>query len=423
MLRLCVHAGLRESSHPLAYYMLTVSTSVTLLVTEGNASIKLTKSKIDRFEVKPKDYFVWDTELPGFGIRVFPSGRKKYVLQYRHGRTSRRMSIGRHGAITLDQAKKLAIQALAKIGQDIDPLQERKDSREALTVKELADRFDAEHIAVHLKVSTAKEYRRNLKLFILPAIGIMRINDVTRADVAKFHHDYRHKPYQANRNIEIISKMFNLAELWGLRPDGTNPRRHIKKYPEKKRERYYSQAELQAMGRVLREMEEEGLELQSAINAVRLLLFTGCRLNEIMKLKWEYVDLDNAALHLPDSKTGAKTVHLGQVAVNLLRNVERLLGNAYVITGKVPGQCLTDLQPFWQRVRGRAGLKDARIHDLRHTFASIAVSNGKSLPMIGKLLGHTQVQTTARYAHLAVSPIVDAANDVTALIEKELSAQ
>ncbi|WP_422344907.1 integrase arm-type DNA-binding domain-containing protein [Parasphingorhabdus sp.] len=141
---------------------------------------KLTKSKIDALEIKSKDYFIWDSELPGFGIRVFPSGRKKFVLQYRHSRKSRRMMIGRHGAITLDQARKLAIQALAKIGQDIDPLQERAERRDALTVKELADRFEAEHIAVHLKATTAKEYRRNLKLFILPAIGRMRITDVTR---------------------------------------------------------------------------------------------------------------------------------------------------------------------------------------------------------------------------------------------------
>lgn len=417
---LCAYAGFRKDPHPLAYYLLTVSTAMTLLVTEGIIMTKLSKSKIDALEIKSKDYFIWDRELPGFGIRVFPSGRKKFVLQYRIGRRSRRIMLGQHGAITLDQARKLAVQALAKIGQEIDPLEERIERKDALTVKELADRFEAEHIAVHLKETTAKEYRRNLKLFILPAIGRMRITDVTRADVAKFHHDYRHKPYQANRNIEIISKMFNLAELWGLRPDGTNPRRHIKKYPERKRERYYSPAELQSIGRVLREMEAEGLEMQSAINAIRLLLFTGCRLNEIVKLKWEWVDLDNAALHLPDSKTGAKTVHLGQAAVNVLRNVEKLLGNPFVITGRKPGQCLTDLQPFWQRVRARAGLKDARIHDLRHTFASIAVSNGKSLPMIGKLLGHSQVQTTARYAHLAVSPVVDAANDVTALIEDQL---
>lgn len=381
---------------------------------------KLTKSKIEALAIKDRDYFVWDDGLPGFGVRVFPSGRKKFVLQYRSERTSRRMTLGQFGAISVDQARKLALNALTKISDGGDPLAERTERRDALIVKELAARFEEEHIAVHLKATTAKEYRRNLKLFILPAIGNMRITDVTRADVAKFHHDYRHKPYQANRNIEIISKMFNLAELWGLRPDGTNPRRHIKKYPEKKRERYYSPAELQSVGRVLREMEEEGLELQSAINAARLLLYTGYRLNEILKLKWEYVDLDNAALKLPDSKTGAKTVHLGQAAINILRHVERLLGNPYVITGRKPGQHLTDLQPFWRRVRARAGLKDARIHDLRHTFASIAVSNGQSLPMIGKLLGHTQVQTTARYAHLATNPVIDAANDVTALIKDQL---
>lgn len=381
---------------------------------------KLTKSKIEALAIKDRDYFVWDDGLPGFGVRVFPSGRKKFVLQYRSERTSRRMTLGQFGAISVDQARKLALNALTKISDGGDPLAERTERRDALIVKELAARFEEEHIAVHLKATTAKEYRRNLKLFILPAIGNMRITDVTRADVAKFHHDYRHKPYQANRNIEIISKMFNLAELWGLRPDGTNPRRHIKKYPEKKRERYYSPAELHSIGRVLREMEEEGLELQSAINAARLLLYTGYRLNEILKLKWEYVDLDNAALKLPDSKTGAKTVHLGQAAINILRHVERLLGNPYVTTGRKPSQHLTDLQPFWRRVRARAGLKDARIHDLRHTFASIAVSNGQSLPMIGKLLGHTQVQTTARYAHLATNPVIDAANDVTALIKDQL---
>jgi integrase len=314
----------------------------------------------------------------------------------------------------------MGLRALVKLRNDIDPQLERRERRTALTVRELADRFDHEHIAVHLKESTAKEYRRNLKLFILPAIGHLRITDVTRADIAKYHHDWRHRPYQANRNLEIISKMFNLAELWGLRPDGTNPRRHIKKYPEKKRERFFSASELQAPGRALRDMENERIELSSAIAAIRLLLFTGCRLSEIVRLRWEFVDLTARLLRLPNSKTGAKVVHLGQPAIELLKTVERLPKNPFVITGRNPGAHLTDLQPFWQRVRGRAGLKDARIHDLRHTFASIAVSNGQSLPMIGKLLGHTQVQTTARYAHLANDPVLPAANDISALIEDQL---
>jgi integrase len=331
------------------------------------------------------------------------------------------MTLGRFGAITPDQARGLALEALAKLRKDIDPQVEKREKRTALTVRELADRFDEEHITVHLKASTAKEYRRNLKLFILPAIGHLRIIDVTRADIAKYHHDWRHRPYQANRNLEIISKMFNLAELWGLRPDGTNPRRHLKKYPEKKRERYFSEGELQAIGRVLGEMEEERIELPSAIAAVRLLLFTGCRLSEIMTLRWEHVDLKAKVLRLPDSKTGAKEVHLGEAAVDVLAAIERLADNPFVIAGRNPGAHLTDLQPFWQRVRGRAGLKNARIHDLRHTFASVAVSHGQSLPMIGKLLGHTQVQTTARYAHLAKQPVLRAANDVSALIAERLA--
>ncbi|MFN3748304.1 MAG: tyrosine-type recombinase/integrase [Sphingorhabdus sp.] len=383
--------------------------------------MKLTKRYIDSLECKSKDYFVWDDDLSGFGVRVFPTGRKQFVVQYRHSKISRRMSLGRYGAIVPDQARKMAMEVLVKVNSGNDPLSERKELRSALTVRDLADRFDQEHIAVHLKLTTAKEYRRNLKLFILPALGSMRINDVTRADVARFHHDWRHKPYQANRNLEIVSKMFNLAELWGLRPDGTNPRRHIKKYAEKKRERYYSPAELGAIGRTLNEMEQERIELPSAIAAVRLLLFTGCRLNEILRLQWEYVDFENKMLRLPDSKTGAKTVLLGSSAIEVLSAIPRDANNRFVIAGRNPGAHLTDLQPFWQRVRARAGLKDARIHDLRHTFASVAVSNGQTLPMIGRLLGHTQVQTTARYAHLANDPVMQAANDITDIIARQMS--
>ena len=253
------------------------------------------------------------------------------------------------------------------------------------------------------------------------ALGNHRVTEVTRADVAKLHHDLRHIAYDANRCLEMISKMFNLAEMWGLRPDGSNPRKHIKKYPEEKRERFLSPAELKRVGEVLREMEQEGIELPSSIAAARLLILTGCRLGEIMTLKWEHVDIPGKALRLPDSKTGAKVVHLGQPAVEVLEKIERLRGNPWVIVGTKPGARLTDLQPFWQRVRARAGLKDVRIHDLRHTFASTAVASGQGLPMIGKLLGHTQVQTTARYAHLAADPVKSAADQVSASIAAALN--
>jgi integrase len=248
------------------------------------------------------------------------------------------------------------------------------------------------------------------------------VTEVTRADIAKIHHDLRHIPYDANRCLEIISKMFSLAEMWGLRPEGTNPRKHIKKYPEEKRERFLSAAELRRVGDVLREMEDEGIELSSAITAVRLLILTGCRLGEIMTLKWEYVDFAGKALRLPDSKTGAKVVHLGQPAIDVLKKIERVEKNPWVIVGTKSGARLSDLQPFWQRVRARAGLKDVRIHDLRHTFASTAVAAGQGLPMIGKLLGHTQVQTTARYAHLAVDPVKDAAERIASNLAQAIGS-
>jgi integrase len=384
---------------------------------------KLTKRNIEAAEVRPTDYFLWDDELPGFGLRVLPSGRKQYVVQYRAGRRPRRISLGPSTVLTCDQARNRAITIIAAVRNGEDPAGRRDAQREALTVSELADRFEDEHIALRLKESTAKGYRRSLERFVLPVLGRLRVTEVNRADIAKLHHDMRDIPYDANRCLEIVSKMFNLAEMWGLRPEGTNPRKHIKKYPEKKRERFLSTAELRCVGEVLREMEQEGIELPSGIAAVRLLMLTGCRLGEIMRLKWEYVDLDGRALCLPDSKTGAKTVHLGQPAVDVLKAIKRVKDNPWVIVGTLPGAPLYDLQPFWQRVRARAGLNDARIHDLRHTFASTAVAAGQSLPMIGKLLGHTQVQTTARYAHLAADPIRLAADDVAQQIANGLNGQ
>jgi integrase len=375
---------------------------------------------VEAAEIKLTEYMIWDGEIPGFGVRILPSGRRSYLVQYRVGTRTRRLSLGPHGLLTSEQARSLAQQALASVAGGGDPAEHRKARREAITVRELADRFDREHIALRVKESTAKEYRRNLRRFILPALGRLRVEEVTRADIARFHHSLRHIPYQANRNIEIVSKMFSLAELWGLRPDGSNPRRHLRKYPEAKRERFLRPTELRRLGEVLNEIAAERIESPSAIAAVRLLLLTGCRLNEVMKLRWEEVDFEASALRLPDSKTGAKAVHLGQAALQILASVQRQPFNPHVITGALPGKRLSDLQPFWRRVRARAGLKDVRIHDLRHTFASVAVAAGQGLPMIGKLLGHSQVQTTARYAHLAGDPVRAAANDIANSIAANL---
>lgn len=381
---------------------------------------KLTKRVVEAAIPKDKEFYVWDSDIPGLGLRVLPSGRRQYIVQYRAGRRSRRLSLGPSTILSAEQARSQAICILADVRSGNDPAEDRDENRKALLVRELAERFDEQHISVRLKAMTAQEYRRALKKIILPKLGQLAIKNVTRADIARLHHDLRSRPYQANRCLAIISKMFNVAELWGLRPDGTNPTRHIPKYPERPRARFLDIEEIKHLGNVLREMEAERLVMPSAALAVRLLLYTGCRLSEIMTLKWEYVDPEGAALHLPDSKTGAKTVHLGRAAVELLEKAPAIVGNPWVITGTLPSSRLNELQHSWRRIRARAGLHDVRIHDLRHTFASTAVAAGQSLPMIGKLLGHTQVQTTARYAHLASAPVKGAAEVVSNLLEHAL---
>ena len=391
-----------------------------------------------------------------------------FFVRYRLGGRRRRVSIGYCGVVTPEKARAQAMNILARVRNGEDPAADQQAARKALTVAAVAERFDAEHIAVRLKPSTAEEYRRNLRRFILPALGRLKVTDVTRADVARLHHEFRDTPYQSNRNLEIISKMFNLAEMWGLRPDGSNPRRHIKKYPEVKRERYLSPAELAALGEALTRAESEGLADEYTIAAIRLLIFTGCRLNEIMTLRWDDVDEAGHCLRLSDTKIGARVVHLGTPALDVLAGITRQLGNPWVICGRIPRSRRTDLQPPWQRMRKRAavrlwahavgseeaalverlerdlgreptydeclaearerhlelraGLVDVRIHDLRHSFASGAVALGESLPMIGKLLGHTQVQTTARYAHLAADPVKAAAERVTSNIASILGS-
>jgi integrase len=222
-----------------------------------------------------------------------------------------------------------------------------------------------------------------------------------------------HIPYQANRTLGVLSKMMSLAETWGLRDKHSNPCKDIERYPERKRERFLSPKELQRLGKALTTAEVSGTESKYAVAAFRILLLTGCRLSEIQTLEWRHVDLEQKELRLPDSKTGAKTIYLGEAAVTLLEALPRVTDNPYVIAGKKEETHLTDLQHPWRRIRKAAGLNDVRIHDLRHTFASGGLRVGEGLAMIGKLLGHSQVQTTARYAHLASDPVKRAATKIS----------
>jgi integrase len=374
---------------------------------------KLTKRVVDQIAPGDTESMHWDDELKGFGLRVWPSGRKVYMVMSRVKGRLRRITIGPHGAITPEQARIRAHEILAEAKAGRDPAQELDQARKAPTVKGLGERFLKEHVAVRCKPSTQAEYKRSVELFINPKIGTRKVTDIERRDIAELHQSLSYIPYQANRTLGVLSKMFNLAEVWGLRPDGSNPCLHVKKYIERKRERFLSPYEFAALGTALREAEADGSETRSAITAIRLLMLTGCRLSEIMTLKWEDVDTRARELRLPDSKTGAKVVHFGQTAATILDGIEKLDDNPFVITGKKPGSRLTDLQHPWRRIRDKAGLSDVRIHDLRHSYASGALALGEGLPMIGKLLGHSQVQTTARYAHLANDPVKRAAGRVS----------
>ncbi len=374
---------------------------------------KITKRTVDALKPHERERVVWDDDLKGFGVRVHPSGRKVFIVKTRYRGRIIKMTIGPHGAVSPTYARVRAAEIITDARAGKNPAGRKSG---APTMHALGGRFLEDYVPVHCKPSTAEEYRRSIKLFIDPKIGKLRVPDVQRSDIAALHHEMRETPYQANRTLGVLSKIFNLAELWELRPDGSNPCRHVKRFKEKKRERFLSDEEYRRLGATLREIEADSSETAAAIAAIRLLMLTGCRLSEIQKLRWEHVDLNAGELRLPDTKTGAKVVHLGDPAIAVLRGIQRQDDNPWVIAGRKPGSHLTDLQHPWRRIRARAGLDDVRIHDLRHSFASGGLLVGEGLPMIGKLLGHTQVQTTARYAHLANDPVKSAANRIASRI-------
>ena len=281
---------------------------------------------------------------------------------------------------------------------------------------DLARRFMDEYAPAYLKPSTASLYRRIVDGRILPRLGKRRVSDIGKSDVVALHHDMRDVPGHANRTLGVLSRMLTLAEVWEMRPEGVNPCRHVKKYPEHKRERFLSDDEYRRLGAVLRDAEREGFASPAAIAAIRLLMLTGCRSGEILSLRWDYVDLDMGELRLPDSKTGAKVVHLGDPAIAVLRGIPSTEDNPWVLPGVKRGKHIAYLHDSWRRILDRAGIENLRIHDLRHSFASGGLLVGEGLPMIGKLLGHNKVQTTARYAHLANDPLKAAANRIASRI-------
>lgn len=376
--------------------------------------VKLTVRVVEAIKPGLVDVIVWDSEITGFGCKVTPNGKRSYFLYYRtKDGQQRRPAIGVHGPMRPEAARDIARRWLADVSQGKDPSRSRTEGRAAPTVRELCSRYMSEHAETRKKQSSIRNDRRLIDAHILPALATKKVASITRADIAQLHHALRATPYEANRMLAMASKMFGLAERWGFRPDHTNPAKNIDRYREEKRERYLTSAEVARLWQVLNSDIAAGKVSGSAIAAIKLLMLTGRRLNEVLGLKWVWVDLEAKVLRLPDTKNGALLVSLGDAAVSVLAELkEKGSDETYVIAGRRHGSPLVNLQKPWRCLRAMADLNDVRIHDLRHTFASIGAGMGMSLHMIGRLLGHTQAATTSRYAHLAQDPVRTAADAI-----------
>ncbi len=345
-----------------------------------------------------------DTEVRGFGVRR-RNGRPSYFLQTRINGRLRWITIGIHGSPwTPVTARKEAIRLLNDISLGEDPNLQRQRKRATPTIKEAAADFLEEH-QVKIAPRTYEEYRRLMRDYVVPTFGTRKIDDLNKADIARAHKEWGEKPRTANHALAVLSRFVSWLEDQGLRQELANPCRGIKKYRENRRERYLSSEEFDQLGNVLNEAEATGAESPYVIAAIRLLILTGARLSEILTLTWDEVDLERGLLFLKNSKTGQKPIFLNEPAKEVLATLPRLTRNPYVIVGNKPGAHLVNLRKPWRRIRAQAGIEDVRLHDLRHSFASLAAESGASLPLIGRLLGHTQPQTTARYAHLAHDPL------------------
>ncbi len=362
------------------------------------SDIKLTKRVVDALSVEKSDAAFWDRELAGFGVRVYATGRKVYVVQSRGPWGPKRVTLGRHGEMSCDEAKKMAAGVIDRIkrGEETEPRQPET----APTVAGLAERFMRDHVGTRCKPDTAAAYRSLIGNHVEPALGGTAVAQVGRAEVAALHHGLRGTPAVANAALGLLSKMFKMAEVWGLAPAGSNPCRGLRRYRARKRERFLTQEEFRRLGRALRDLEAERKAWPAAVAAIRLLALTGCRRSEILDLRWDDVDRTAGELRLRDSKAGPRMVPLTVPVKKVLEGVPRSPGDPLMFPGGNGKGRPLNLHYYWEAVRERAGLDDVRIHDLRHSYASRALALGESLSAIGRLLGHRHVVSTARYAHL-----------------------
>lgn len=392
---------------------------------------KLTLRLVAALGAHKADYFVWDSEVAGFGLKITPTGHKTYVLQYRHEGRSRRYAIGPNGSPwTVETARAEARRLLGQVVTKVDVQSEKIEHRSDPTVAELCDLYLELGLATR-KASSREAARSDFENHVKPRLGNRKATSIIRADIEKLLVDIangetarrskgakkrslsrvRGGKGAANSVVRTLSAAFGYGVANGVRAD--NPCAGVTKYTERKLNRFLSPEELVRLGEALQAAEAVGVENPYTIAAIRLLVMTGCRRNEILELERRCIDYPNRCLRLLDSKTGAKVVHVGAAVMDLLRDIPVVEGNPYVLPGPGREGRLVNIQKPWDRLRKAAGLEEVRIHDLRHSFASFGANAGDSLLVIGALLGHRSAKSTERYAHLAAGPVKHAAQRIS----------
>lgn len=406
-----------------------------------NNNIRITKRSVDALKPGASAYRMWDRDLVGFGVRVQPSGARSYFISYRPGdggRKARRVeyTLGKHGILSAEQARDLAQRKLAGVRLGENPQDDRNAGRAAGTVDDLCDEYLKEAVATK-KPSTVQSDRYRINSHVRPLLGKMKLIAVRKEHIERFRDDvalgrtaYRPQGARkrtdpmakggrgtATRTIGLLGAIFQFAVDRGMRPD--NPVRGVKKFTERKCDRYLTADEISRLGSALSASNASPF----AKTIIRILLLTGARKGEIEALRWREVDFERGLLRLEDSKTGEKTIPVTQAVLDLLKAVPKPCSSVYVFPSlRTKGAYYRGTKRVWEELRIEADLPDLRLHDLRHTFASLAVSSGASLPMIGRLLGHRDSKTTERYAHLQADPVRAISDAISAELSRSLKS-
>lgn len=383
---------------------------------------KITKRFVDSIiPDTEKTLKFWDSELKGFGLIVLPSGRQTYCVEYRNeDRVKKRLKLGVHGPITTEQARELAKQRLGQVAHGEDPAKDKKHMNMLVTIEDLAQNYLERH-GYKKRPKSLYEDEKLLKNVILPTLGCLKVPYVTRRDIEALHKSFQDRPYQANRALALLSKMFSLAVSWDWRE--TNPVLGIERYQEEKRDRWLDQEELDRMWEVL-----EQYPANPTAYIFKFLLLTGARKGEALGAKWDQFDLEKGVWTKPSHMTKQKKkehLPLSEKTIELLYALKKITpqGSSYLFPGRIPGEPIKEIKTLWNTILKKAGLENVRVHDLRHTHASHLVSSGLSLSIVGKLLGHTQASTTQRYAHLADEPLRQAAELFGTKVGKQQTKQ